>query len=64
MWPTEKNGRIGNFDPAPYEGCFTQTGGTTACATTRRGGFIVPSNVNLTGNAVVDGAIAATNDRG
>lgn len=64
MWPTEKDGRIGNFDPASYEGCFTQTGGTTAMCDNPTRGFLVPSNVSLTGNPVIDGAINATNVAG
>ena len=60
MYPTEKNGRIGNFDPAAFEPCFTQTGGTMALCNDPTPGFIIPNNVSLTGNAVVDGAINAT----
>jgi hypothetical protein len=61
MNPTEKDGRIGNFDLATFLPCFTKTGGSTATCDNPTRGFIVPSNVNLTGNAVVDGAINATN---
>ena len=61
MWPTEKDGRIGNFDMSPFEPCFTATGGTTAICDNPTSGFLVPSNVQLTGNPVVDGAITATN---
>jgi hypothetical protein len=61
MNPTEKDGRIGNFDLASFLPCFTQTGGSAALCDNPTRGFIVPSNVNLTGNAVVDGAINATN---
>jgi hypothetical protein len=61
MWPTEKNGRIGNFDLSSFEGCFTPTGGTAEMCNNPTRGFIVPSNVQLTGNPVVDGAINATN---
>ncbi len=59
MWPTEKDGRIGNFDLEPYLPCFG-SGGTNALCDNPTAGFIVPSNVGMTGNAVVDGAIAAT----
>lgn len=59
MWPTEKNGRIGNFDLEPFQPCFDGTG-TNALCDNPTSGFIVPSNVNMTGNAVVDGAIGAT----
>ena len=31
MWPTEKDGRIGNFDFSSFQPCFTQSGGST-CA--------------------------------
>ncbi len=61
MRPTEKNGRIGNFDLSLFESCFSKTGGTTAACDNPTRGFIVPSNVQLTGNPVVDGAISATN---
>ncbi|MBA2647922.1 MAG: TonB-dependent receptor [Pyrinomonadaceae bacterium] len=45
--PTEKNGRIGNFDPS----LITSTENPLA-------GFIVPSNVQMTGFKAVDDAIA------
>ncbi len=61
MNPTEKDGRIGNFDLASFLPCFTRTGGSTVNCDNPTRGFIVPNNVNLTGNAVVDGAITATN---
>jgi hypothetical protein len=61
MYPTEKNGRIGNFDPTAFESCFTVTGGTNALCDNPTPGFIVPNNVQLTGNPGVDGAINATN---
>lgn len=61
MRPTEKDGRIGNFDMTSFLPCFTKTGGSTATCDNPTRGFIVPNNVNLTGNAVVDGAITATN---
>ncbi|MBC7899605.1 MAG: TonB-dependent receptor [Saprospiraceae bacterium] len=60
MWPTEKDGRIGNFDLEPFLPCFAATGSSNALCDNPTPGFIVPSNVNTTGNAVVDGAIAAT----
>jgi len=47
--PTEKNGRIGNFDPS----LITSTENPLA-------GFIIPSNVQMTGFTAVDDAIAAT----
>ena len=58
--PTEKDGRIGNFDFTGYEGCFTQTGGTNAVCDDLTAGFIIPNNVNTTGLSGVDAAIAAT----
>lgn len=60
MYPTEKNGRIGNFDLEPFQPCFTQTGGTNALCDNPTPGFIVPKNVQMTGNPVVDGAISAS----
>jgi hypothetical protein len=60
MWPTEKNGFIGNFDLEPYLPCFAPTGGSTALCDDPSPGFIVPSNVSSTGLSVVDGAVAAT----
>ncbi len=60
MNPTEKNGRIGNFDLSSFEPCFTQSGSTTLCDNPTPG-FLVPKNVQLTNNPVVDGAINATN---
>ncbi len=59
MLPTEKNGRIGNFDLEPFQSCFTG-GGTVALCDNPISGFIVPNNVQNTGLSVVDGAIAAT----
>ncbi len=59
MWPTEKDGRIGNFDLAPYASCFTGAG-TNALCDNPSPGFIVPSNVRDTGVGIVDSAIAAT----
>lgn len=60
MWPTEKNGRIGNFDLEPWLPCFAPTGGTNALCDNPASGFIVPSNVNTTGVGIVDSAISAT----
>ena len=60
MYPTEKNGRIGNFDLSSFENCFTPTGGNTALCDNPTSGFIVPRNVQMTGNPVVDGAIEAS----
>ncbi|MGD9588676.1 MAG: TonB-dependent receptor [Pyrinomonadaceae bacterium] len=60
MWPTEKNGFIGNFDLEPWLPCFTPSGGTNALCDNPLPGFMVPSNVGQTGLAVVDGAAAAT----
>ncbi|HEX9962314.1 MAG TPA: hypothetical protein VGB00_15375, partial [Pyrinomonadaceae bacterium] len=61
MRPTEKDGRIGNFDLSSFEPCFTRTGGTAEICNNPTRGFIVPSNVRLTDNPVIDGAIAGTN---
>lgn len=61
MYPTEKDGRIGNFDLSSFEPCFTRTGGSAAICDNPTRGFIVPRNVRLTNNPVVDGAIQATN---
>jgi len=60
MWPTEKQGRIGNFDFEGFEPCFTQSGGSLSVCDSPSPGFIVPSNVQNTGLANVDGAIAVT----
>ncbi len=60
MWPTEKQGRIGNFDFSSFEPCFTQTGGTLALCDSPSPGFIVPDNVQTTGLGNVDAAIAVT----
>ncbi len=59
MWPTEKNGRIGNFDLEPFQPCFTSAG-TNALCDNPTPGFLVPSNVGQTGLTIVDTAIAAT----
>jgi hypothetical protein len=58
--PTEKDGRIGNFDFSGYEGCFTQTGGSNAVCDNLTAGFIVPNNVKTTGLSGVDTAIGVT----
>jgi hypothetical protein len=60
LWPTEKNGYIGNFDLEPWLPCFTRSGGTTALCDNPSSGFIVPNNVSQTGLSVVDSAVAAT----
>jgi hypothetical protein len=60
MWPTEKQGRIGNFDFDSFEPCFAQTGGSLSLCDNPSPGFIVPANVQTTGLVNVDGAIAAT----
>jgi len=60
MWPTEKNGRIGNFDFSSFATCFNQSGGTNALCDSPSPGFIVPSNVQPTGLGNVDAAIALT----
>lgn len=60
MWPEEKDGRIGNFDFSGFDPCFTQTGGSLAVCDSPSPGFIVPANVQPTGRANVDGAIALT----
>ncbi|MEJ7848730.1 MAG: TonB-dependent receptor [Pyrinomonadaceae bacterium] len=59
MWPTEKNGRIGNFDLEPFQSCFTSSG-TNALCDNPTPGFIVPKNVSQTGISIVDSAITAT----
>ncbi|MBK8465462.1 MAG: TonB-dependent receptor [Chloracidobacterium sp.] len=60
MWPEEKDGRIGNFDLAPFLSCFDKTGGTNALCDNPTAGFIVPNNVRDTGISIVDSAIATT----
>lgn len=60
MWPTEKDGRIGNFDFTNFETCFTQSGGNNAVCDSPSPGFLVPANVRPTGLANVDAAIDAT----
>ena len=59
MWPTEKDGRIGNFDLEPFMPCFDGAGSTALCDDPSPG-FLVPRNVNMTGVTIVDSAIAAT----
>jgi hypothetical protein len=58
--PTEKDGRIGNFDFTGFEQCFQPTGGTNAVCDNIAPGFIVPKNVQTTGLAGVDSAIGVT----
>lgn len=48
-WPTEKTGRIGNFDFAGLQNTENPTPS-----------FIVPSNVQITGFTAIDGALATT----
>lgn len=60
MWPTEKQGRIGNFDFSSFQQCFTQTGGSTSACDNPSSGFLVPANVTPTGLGNVDAAIQAT----
>lgn len=60
MWPEEKNGRIGNFDLAPFLPCFAGSGGSNTLCDNPTPGFIVPNNVQDTGVSIVDSAIAAT----
>src|SRR5688572_3537081 len=60
MWPQEKDGRIGNFDFSNFEPCFTHAGGSLGICDNPSPGFIIPANVQTTGLANVDGAIAAT----
>jgi hypothetical protein len=60
MLPTEKDGRIGNFDVEPFLPCFTPSGGSTTLCDNPISGFLVPKNAKLTGNPVIDGAIRAT----
>jgi Carboxypeptidase regulatory-like domain/TonB dependent receptor len=60
-WPTEKNGRIGNFDLDPYLPCFAATGSTNALCDNPTAGFLIPSNASNTGVQIVDAAVAVTN---
>nr|MDQ3804749.1 carboxypeptidase-like regulatory domain-containing protein [Acidobacteriota bacterium] len=60
LWPTEKDGRIGNFDFSDFEPCFTRAGGPLSTCDNPAPGFLVPSNARPTGLANVDEAIAAT----
>jgi len=64
MWPEEKDGRIGNFDFASFDPCFTQSGGSLGLCDNPSPGFIIPANVQTTGLTNVDGAIAATSRAG
>ncbi|MBK9528328.1 MAG: TonB-dependent receptor [Acidobacteria bacterium] len=60
LWPTEKNGRIGNFDLAPFLPCFAATGGSNALCDNPTPGFLIPSNTTATGVLIVDSAVAVT----
>ncbi|HKO99923.1 MAG TPA: TonB-dependent receptor [Pyrinomonadaceae bacterium] len=60
MWPTEKDGRIGNFDFSAFESCFSGSGGSTNLCDSPSSGFLVPGNVRPTGLSNVDAAIAVT----
>ena len=64
MWPTERQGRIGNFDFDGFDSCFTQNGGSLSICDNPSPGFLVPANVQSTGLGNVDGAIAATTKAG
>ena len=64
MWPTEKQGRIGNFDFSSFEPCFGQTTGSLSLCDSPSPGFLVPANVQNTGLVNVDGAVAATTRAG
>lgn len=64
MWPTEKDGRIGNFDFSSFASCFNQTGGSTSLCDNPSSGFLVPANVQPTGLGNVDAAIQATTRAG
>lgn len=61
MWPTEKNGRIGNFDLEAFLPCFAPTGGSNALCDNPTPGFLIPNNASETGVAIVDSAVAVTN---
>lgn len=60
MWPTEKDGRIGNFDFSAFESCFGRSGASNALCDNPSSGFLVPGNVRHTGLGNVDAAIDAT----
>ncbi|MGD9561836.1 MAG: carboxypeptidase regulatory-like domain-containing protein [Pyrinomonadaceae bacterium] len=60
MWPTEKEGRIGNFDLEPFLPCFAASGGSTDLCDDPTPGFLVPSNVAQTGVQIIDSAIGVT----
>jgi hypothetical protein len=64
MWPTEKQGRIGNFDFEGFESCLSQAGGSLSVCDNPSPGFLVPANVQNTGLVNVDGAVAATTRAG
>ncbi len=60
MWPTEKQGRIGNFDFSGFSQCFTQAGASNALCDNPLPGFLVPNNARDTGLGNVDAALAVT----
>ena len=60
LWPTEKDGRIGNFDFSAFEPCFAAAGASNALCDNPAPGFIVPANVRRTGLPNVDAAIDGT----
>jgi hypothetical protein len=62
--PTERNGRIGNFDFSGFENCFTKAGGNLATCDNIAPGFIVPNNVASTNLPTVDAAINTTRKAG
>jgi hypothetical protein len=64
MWPTEKDGRIGNFDFSTFESCFSRSGASNALCDSPSSGFLVPGNVRPTGLANVDAAINVTTKAG
>ena len=60
MYPSEKNGRIGNFDLTGFEACFTPQGGANSLCDNILPTFIIPENARPTGLTTVDAAIAVT----
>ena len=50
MWPEEKDGRIGNFDFAGFDPCFTQSGGSLQSATTLRRDLSFPRTCKRRGS--------------
>jgi hypothetical protein len=59
MWPTERGGRIGNFDLKPFLPCFGADA-TNALCDNPLPGFIIPNNTNATGIGIVDSAVTVT----